>query len=178
MDICVNKSEKIVEWNVGEKVTTIHNEHILYAFKHGKSMLMIKEKYEMSGSGFSAYDMQGRVIFSYKYLEKNITFKETEIRINGTIISADYEEEKRKLVILKETDEIRSLLIYDENGDFLTEIVSPVGYRFVSLKNSAGNIMVVAQGTNDITRDSFGRNDWNFSIDFDNFYVEKKSITQ
>ena len=178
MDIRVNKNKKIVEWNVGEKVITIHNEHVLYAFKHGESMLMIKEKYEMSENGFSTYDMKGRVIFSYKYLKDSITFKETEIRINGVIISADYEEEKRKLVILKETGEIRSLLIYDENGDFLAEIVSPVGYRFVSLKNSAGNIMVVAQGTNDITRDSFGRNDWNFSINFDNFYVEKKSITQ
>ena len=41
-----------------------------------------------------------------------------------------------------------------------------------------GNIMVVAQGTNDMTRDSFGRNDWNFKIDLDNFCVQKKSITQ
>ena len=41
-----------------------------------------------------------------------------------------------------------------------------------------GNIMVVAQGRNDTTRDSFGRNDWNFVIDFDNFCVQKKSITQ
>ena len=38
--------------------------------------------------------------------------------------------------------------------------------------------MVVAQGTSDITRDSFKRNDWNFEINFDNLYVEKKSITQ
>ena len=38
--------------------------------------------------------------------------------------------------------------------------------------------MVAAQGTDDITKDSFGRNDWNFTINFDNFFVEKKSITQ
>lgn len=70
------------------------------------------------------------------------------------------------------------MLIYDENCVFIGEIVSPRGYRFVSLKNSIGNIMVVAQGTSDITRDSFKRNDWNFEINFDNLYVEKKSITQ
>ena len=29
-----------------------------------------------------------------------------------------------------------------------------------------------------MTRDSFGRNDWNFEINFENFYVERKSITQ
>ncbi len=38
--------------------------------------------------------------------------------------------------------------------------------------------MTVAQGTNDLTRDSFGRNDWNFTINFDNYYVERDSITQ
>lgn len=36
--------------------------------------------------------------------------------------------------------------------------------------------MVVAQGTSDMTRDSFGRNDWNFVIDFENFYVQKNLL--
>lgn len=65
-----------------------------------------------------------------------------------------------------------------DNADFLSEINCPKGYIFVSLKNCAGHIMVVAQGINDLTRDSFGRNDWNFEINFENFYVERKSITQ
>lgn len=178
MEVCINKDEKTVEWNIGKRIITIHNEHVLYAFKHGKNMLMIKEKYETSGSGFSAYDMEGNVIFSYKYLGNSIILKKMTAKIAGEIISADYEEEKRKLVILKETEKIRSLLIYDENCDFIAEIASPRGYVFVSLKNNAGNIMTVARGTNDLTRDSFGRNDWNFAIDFDNYYVERKSITQ
>ena len=109
----------------------------------------------------------------------SFTFRGVNITgINGVIISVDYEEEKRKLVVLKELEEKRSLLIYNEKGDFIAEIISPRGYTFVSLKNNMGNIMVVAQGTNDTTRDSFGRNDWNFVIDFDNFCVQKKSITQ
>lgn len=179
MDLCIKKNEKIVKWNVGERIITIYNEHMLYAFKHGKNMLMIKEKYKMLGTGFSAYDIEGNLIFSYSYLGDNATFgKVGSIKINGKIISVDYEEEKRKLIILKDIEEKRSLLIYDENGDYLSEIISPQGYTFVSLKNNDGNIMVVAQGRNDITRDSFGRNDWNFVIDFDNFYVVKKSIIQ
>ena len=178
MDVYVDKKEKKVEWNVGEKVITVYNEYVLYAFKHGKSMLMIKEKHEVSGSGFSTYDTEGNIIFSYRYLGDSITFKKVDIKISGAIIAADYEEEKRKLVILVERAEIRSLLIYDENCAFIAEIVSPRGYRFVSLKNNIGNIMVVAQGTSDITRDSFGRNEWNFEINFENLYVEKKSITQ
>lgn len=179
MDVCVNKNEKIIEWNVGEKIISIHNEHVLYAFKHGKNLLMVKEKYESLESGFSTYDKDGNLVFSYKYLGNSLTFKKEDIdSINGVIISADYEEEKRKLVVLKELEEIRSLLVYDERGDFIAEIMSPRGYTFVSLKNNVGNIMVVAQGENDITRDSFRRNDWNFIIDFDNFYVQRKSITQ
>ncbi len=51
MCVCVNKSEKTIEWNVGRRTITIHNEHILYAFKHGKNFLMVKEKYESSESG-------------------------------------------------------------------------------------------------------------------------------
>ena len=69
-------------------------------------------------------------------------------------------------------------MIYDESGSFIAEIGTPSGYTFASLKNNAGNIMVAAQGTNDTTKDSFGRNDWNFAIDFNNFYVEKKAISQ
>lgn len=179
MDVCVNKNEKKVEWSVGEKLITIYNEHVLYAFKHGKNMLMIKEKYDILGIGFSTYDIEGRLVFSYKYMGNCVTFRGVDIDvINGAIISADYEEEKKKLVILIDKEEIRSLLIYDEQGDFVSEIVSPIDYSFVSLKNNDGKIIVVAQGTNDMTRDLFGRNDWNFVIDFENFYVEKKTIIQ
>ena len=63
--------------------------------------------------------------------------------IKGAIISADYEEEKRMVIILKEVEETRSLLIYDEQGDFIAEIVSTQGYTFVSLKNSDGNICLL-----------------------------------
>lgn len=179
MDVRVNKNEKRIEWNVGNRTISIYNDHVLYVFRHGKSLLMVKEKYEPSESGFSIYDKCGNLVISYKYLGDSLTFGKVNITdIKGAIISVDYEEEKRMLVILKELEEIRSLLIYDEQGNFIAEIVSPQGYTFVSLKNSAGNIMVVAQGTNDMTRDSFGRNDWNFVIDFENFYVQKKSITQ
>lgn len=179
MDVCVNKNEKTIEWNVGEKKIIIQNKHVLYAFEHGKNLLMVKEKYELSESGFSTYDKDGNLVFSYKYLGNSFTFRGVNITgINGVIISVDYEEEKRKLVVLKELEEKRSLLIYNEKGDFIAEIISPRGYTFVSLKNNMGNIMVVAQGTSDTTRDSFGRNDWNFVIDFDNFCVQKKSITQ
>lgn len=179
MDVRVNKNEKKIEWNVGSRTITIHNAHVLYAFKHGKNLLMVKEKYESSESGFSIYDKCGNLVVSYKYLGDSLTFREVNIAdIKGAIIYADYEEEKRMVIILKELEETRSLLIYDEQGDFIAEIVSPQGYTFVSLKNSDGNIMVVAQGTSDMTRDSFGRNDWNFVIDFENFYVQKKSITQ
>lgn len=179
MDVRVNKSEKRIDWIVEERIITIHNAHVLYAFKHGKKLLMVKEKYESSESGFSIYDECGNIVVSYKYLGESLTFREVKITdIKGVIISADYEEEKRMVIILKELEETRSLLIYDERGDFVAEIVSPQSYRFVSLKNSAGDIMVVAQGISDMTRDSFGRNDWNFIIDFDNFYIQKKSITQ
>ena len=190
MDVHINKDEKTVEWNVGEKIITIYNEHVLYAFTHGKHMLMIKERYDALKSGFSTYDKEGNLIFSFMYLGNHITFGEVDIDIsNGTIIAADYEEEKRKLVILKETEERRSLLIYDEKGVLMAEIPSPEDYIFVSLKNNGhysetpkdpntGSIMVVAQGTNDKNSDSFGRNDWNFAIDFEFFYVRRKSITQ
>ena len=42
MDVCVNKNKKTIEWNVGEKKIIIHNKHVLYAFKHGKNLLMVK----------------------------------------------------------------------------------------------------------------------------------------
>ena len=47
MDVCVNKNEKTIEWNVGEKKIIIQNKHVLYAFEHGKNLLMVKEKYEL-----------------------------------------------------------------------------------------------------------------------------------
>ena len=179
MNVHISKNEEIIEWKVGEKEILIHNKHVLYAFEHGKNLLMVKEKYGTSESGFSTYDKDGNLVFSYRYLGNSLTFRNVNITsINGVIISADYEEENKKLVVLKELETKRSLLIYNEKGDFIAEIISPRDYIFVSLKNNRGNIMVVAQGTNDMTRDSFGRNDWNFKIDLDNFCVQKKSITQ
>lgn len=43
---------------------------------------------------------------SYKYLGDSLTFREVNIAdIKGAIISADYEEEKRMVIILKELEE-------------------------------------------------------------------------
>lgn len=42
MDVRVNKNDKMVEWDVGGKTISIYNEYTLYAFKHGKGMLMIR----------------------------------------------------------------------------------------------------------------------------------------
>ena len=39
MDVRVNKNEKKIEWNVGSRTITIHNAHVLYAFKNGKNLL-------------------------------------------------------------------------------------------------------------------------------------------
>lgn len=179
MDVCINRSEKTIKWNVGSRVITIYNEHILYAFKHGKNLLMVKEKYESSESGFTLYSQDGSIVLSYQYLGNRFTFGNINIAdIDGKIIAADYEEEKRRIVILKELEGTKSLFIYDEYGDFITEIVPPKGYIFVSLKNNHGNIMVVGQGISEITRDSFGRNYWSYAIDFENFYIQKKSIIQ
>ena len=179
MGIHVNRQERTVEWDYDGKTVNINNEHMLYAFKHGKDMLMIKEKYEASENGFSLYDVVGKQIFSYKYLGNTIKCKENKIiQVKGNIISVDYQQVSKKLVVLREEKDIRTIAIYEEKGNFIAEINAPMGYRFVSLKNDEGSIMVVAQGMNDITRDSFGRNDWNFSIDLKNYYVEKKSIIQ
>lgn len=179
MEIHVNRQERTVEWNYDGKIVNISNEHMLYAFKHGKDMLMIKEKYEVSGSGFSLYDITGKQIFSYKYLDNTIKYKENKIiKVQGNIISVDYQQVSNKLIVLREENDVRIIEIYEEKGNFIAQINAPRGYKFVSLKNDEGNIMVVAQGMNDITRDSFGRNDWNFAIDLENYYVEKKSIIQ
>lgn len=179
MGIHVNRQERTVEWDYDGKTVNINNEHMLYAFKHGKDMLMIKEKYEASENGFSLYDVAGKQIFSYKNLGNTIKCKENKIiQVKGNIISVDYQQVSKKLVVLREEKDIRTIAIYEEKGNFIAEINAPMGYRFVSLKNDEGSIMVVAQGMNDITRDSFGRNDWNFSIDLKNYYVEKKSIIQ
>ena len=140
---------------------------------------MVKERYESSEVGFTIYDNSGNSVISYKYLGDNFTYRGVNIvDVNGMIISADYEEEKKNIVILKEFEKSRSLLIYGKQGDFVAEIPSPQGYTFISLKNCDGNIMVVARGTNDITKDSFGRNDWNFEVDLENFYVQKKSVIE
>lgn len=71
-----------------------------------------------------------------------------------------------------------SILIYDDNAVPIKEIPSPNGHMVVSLRNTAGDMMVVAQGTSDLTRDPFERNDWLFEIDFEKLCVMRKSITQ
>ncbi|MBD5455809.1 MAG: hypothetical protein HDR23_04950 [Lachnospiraceae bacterium] len=176
MNICVDKNKKTVEWNVEGKKFIIHNEHVLYAFQHGENMLMIKEDcgvYEKYG--FIVYDIEGNKVYSYKTGENSIVFREEVIRIDGTVQQVDYEEEKRKLVVLKEKDKKTSLLLYDDNGELLAEIGFPRDYTFFALSNGglSFGILAKARGTSDAIRD-----DWNFKINFENYYVERKSITR
>lgn len=181
MNISVDKNKKIVEWNVEGKKFIFHNEHVLYAFKHGENMLMIKEDYGVYEEyGSIVYDTEGNMVYSYKSGENSVVFKGEVIRIDGTVQQVDYEEEKRKLVILKEKDKKTSLLLYDDNGEFLAEIGSPRGYAFFALSNGGRSfsILAKARGISEATTDPYGRNDWNFKINFENYYVERKSITQ
>lgn len=179
MNICVDKNKKIVEWNVEGKKFSFHNEHVLYAFQHGENMLMIKEDYGGYGFdrkvGYIVYDSDGNMVYSYKAKENSIMFREEVIRIDGIVQQVDYEEEKRKLVVLKEKDKKTSLLLYDDNGKLLAEIGSPRGYTFFALSNGglSFGILAKARGTSDAIRD-----DWNFKINFENYYVERKSITR
>lgn len=178
MDIRIDKEKRLVEWYEEGKKLQIYNKNVLYAFGHGKGMLLIKEKYSDT-TGFSAYDNRGNLIFSYKYLGNSIIFCDKNISIqDGRIITADYGEDKEKLIVLKETGETRVLVIYDKDERGNVEIRSPQGYKFVSLKNDCGNLMVVAQGMSELTKDAYGRNDWCFSIDLDNNIVQKERIIQ
>lgn len=54
--------------------------------------------------GFIVYDAEGNMVYSYKTGENSIMFREEVIRIDGIVQQVDYEEEKRKLVVLKEKD--------------------------------------------------------------------------
>ena len=44
----------------------------------------------------------------------------------------------------------------------------PSSYTFYFTKNIENTIIAVCRGNSDITKDKYGRNDWNFRIDFIN----------
>ena len=97
MDIYVDKNSNRIEWSVDDNTVVICNNYVSYAFKHGKKLLMVKERYESSEVGFTIYDNSGNSVISYKYLGDNFTYRGVNIvDVNGMIISADYEEEKKK----------------------------------------------------------------------------------
>lgn len=179
MEVRVNKSTETVEWVVSGRTICIHNQYALYAFTQRDYLIKVKELHGQSRSGFSAYDKDGELIFSFIYLENQVLFMgKTIVLDDGVVISVDYEENKQVLVILKENEKKRSVLLYRIDGERIAEINSPRDFQFVALKKNSDSIMVTGRGRTDRTSDAFGRNDWNFKLNFENYYVERDVIVQ
>lgn len=173
MNIFIEKVENYVQWNHEGQNIKISLPNIMYGFTYGEDV-MIKSKDENHVEMFSIFDITGLFVLSYQAELGKITIGTKELKIKE-FISLEYSKNKGKILVLCDKTK---LLIIDLDGNVLSQIVNPKDYQFYTIKRINGEIMVVCQGLIDELRDNYGRNDWNFSIDLDNFFLEKVSITQ
>lgn len=179
MNIFTDRKNGIVKWSYNNKDIKIQNTDMMFAFEYANDMVMLKVKGKDSKIGFVLYNTDGTIILSYSVKAEGIIIKENKhLKINN-LISVEYSKKYNKIIILRGIDdENQKLIIMDCNGDEISSIKNPVGYTFYYTKNVGNMVMVVCQGNSDLTKDKYGRNEWNYRIDLDNYYVEKLSIIQ
>lgn len=179
MNILKDRKNGIVKWNYDGKDIVIQNANMMYAFEYGVEMVMLQVKSQDGQYGYSIYDINGNFILSYIEDGNKIIIGNNQCIQMDTLISVQYSKKDKKIVALTgmNKDE-RKLLVMDYSGNVVSSILNPTGYTYDYIKNSRDTIMAVCQGNSDITKDKYGRNDWNFRIDLNNYYVEKVSITQ
>ena len=179
MSILTDRNNGIVKWEYNGKDIIIQNSNMMCAFEYGNEMVMLKVKNQDGEIGFVLYDINGGFILSYVAKTGEISIGSNHFIRMDNLITVEYSRKDKKVVALigmKERE--RKLVIIDYNGCELASIPNPVGYTFYYTKNLGDSIMAVCQGNSEITKDKYGRNDWNFRIDLNNYYVEKVSITQ
>ena len=171
--------EGTIKWLYNGDDIVINKKGIIYAFEYGDKMVMIKCKSHNGEVYFFLYDIQGKFILSYSLNNGEIVTKVNNSIWLEDLVSVEYSKDYNKIIVLvgKSMQE-HKLKILELDGDVVAVITHPKDYYFMSTKYVQDVIMVVCQGITDITKDKYGRNDWNFRIDLNNYYVEKVSITQ
>ena len=179
MKVKFDQTTGMVSWKTDDKDISMHFPNLFCAFKHGDQLIMVNEEDKNSNEKFSVYNIEGEFILSYNYLDNKVRFKSKVITLdNRQIIGADFDEKRNVLILLIKSDERELILLYDSNGEYISYIPSPHDFRFMYLSNDEGNVRVIARGLQEKSADKFGRNDWIFLINVDNYYVEKDSIIQ
>lgn len=152
---------------------------MMYAFEYGDEMVMLKFKNQGGEIGFSMYGINGEFILSYVPQSGGITIKSNRCIHMDDLISVEYSKKDKKIVaLIGMKEEERKLIILDCNGNIIANIINPPSYTFYFTKNIGNAVIAVCRGKSDITKDKYGRNDWNFRVNLDNYYVERVSITQ
>lgn len=151
----------------------------MYAFEYGNEMVMLELKNQNRQNKLLIYNVNGSLILSYMQNGNEIFISNNKIIHIDKLISVEYSMKYKKIVVLAEKNKKeRKLSILDERGNLITNIPEPRNYSFYYCKNIGNSIIVVCQGNSNETRDKYGRNNWNFRVDLNNYYVEKMSITQ
>lgn len=179
MKIVVDKNNGLIKWSYDNKEIEVQNFNVMYAWKHEDSMVMIKIKNKNGEVGFIIYDISGEFILSYVEGDNKLIIGNNKCVQLDTIISIDYSKKDKKIVALVNSSvDGEKLVILNSDGEILSKIPNPLGYKYYFIKNDGNNIVAVCQGLSDLSADKYGRNDWNFRVDLENYYVEKISITQ
>lgn len=179
INIITNREKGIVKWFYNENEIIIKNPNIIYAFEYGNEMIMLKTKNKIEGVKFILYNIKGSAILSYSLTCGEIFAGDNSRIFADDLVSVDYSNAYNKIIMIAGSYlEEYKLLIFELNGDKVANIPHPKDYYFYSTKCVGDDVLVACQGISNHTKDKYGRNDWNFRIDLNNYYVEKISMAQ
>lgn len=177
MKIEIDREKDVACWNNAFEKVYVNVEQILFAYEYDKDLIMVKSKNDKYT--FYLFDIDGNKVLSYRSGEKGILNigQNFAIEINN-LITVEYSQKYRIVVILygnKVCD--KKINLISSKGEVLATLNCPNHYCFSSLKRLKGEIIAVCIG-DDTTKDKYNRNDWNFKVHLDNYYLEKLSVTQ
>lgn len=177
MNLETDRKKGLARWIYQSKEVRVKVPQICYAYQYGTDLVMVKS--ENDAYDFYLFHMDGRIILCYKSGKKGaLRICDTFTMAVDDLISLEYSEQYQIIAMLcGDKPCSRKLYLLNGSGEALTQISCPAHFCFSSLKTCNGDLMAVCCG-DETTIDKYGRNDWNFKVHLDNYYLEKQSVTQ
>ena len=166
----------VVKWWYKGRLVKIDEDKVQDAFKYTPETVMILRE-GMKDKEFVIYGYEGVFRYRYEHNSNMLYIGEKEKKFDGTVCYVEYDEKHREYIAIISINNERKLIVLDNDGEYITEIKYPKDYLLYVLKNMDGDVWVVLRGMTEEARDKFGRSDWQYRINFENYSLEKIGIT-
>jgi hypothetical protein len=165
-----------VTWCYGGKSMKYYTEGIEFASEDND--LIYIEVYYNNVYEYQYVSFEGKLILSYCVGTETVTIIDADQKKKVIKIPLIHDlsiSNNQRFFVLAGKDVDSKLIEYTFQGEIVNEYFPPRGYLFYRLGQVKSEVNVVCQG-NEETKDNFGRNDWNFTLNAETGEWRRQSL--